>query len=125
MRYYEFESHEAYRKKLRSDMFGGFLVASALLAAMVLVYFFMRMLLAPLFKAKELKRREESIVLREIELARQAQTLQFEVDILVCERLAQILERSALSIRDRVQELEIEKELFAEMTLQSEYGSTN
>ncbi|KAJ3965024.1 hypothetical protein EV361DRAFT_873536 [Lentinula raphanica] len=112
------------QEALRAQMLGGFLVATAILCVMVVVFIVMRMLLVSWFKAKELKRREEKIARREIEMAREARTLQFDVNILVCERLAQILELSALSFQERAYELEIEKEL-ADVTLQHEYESTD
>ncbi|KAJ3709441.1 hypothetical protein C8R42DRAFT_649372 [Lentinula raphanica] len=72
-------------------------------------------------KAEELRLREEQIRLWEMELA-QRSTLQIDADVQLSERLAQFFERSAFAIRARVHELEIEREPFADMATQDEFG---
>ncbi|KAJ3816244.1 hypothetical protein EV361DRAFT_950524 [Lentinula raphanica] len=76
--------------------------------------------LAPWAKAEELKRREEQIRLREMELD-QLRTLQIDIDIQICERLAQFFERSAIAVRARAHEMENERELFADPTTQNRF----
>ncbi|KAJ3831349.1 hypothetical protein F5878DRAFT_647717 [Lentinula raphanica] len=105
-------------------MYGACMVA-IMVAAKILFFLWKKLsryvstLLAPWAKVEELKRREEQIRLREMELA-QFRVLQIDVDIQVHERLAQFFERSADIVRNRVHELQTERELFADTTSYNE-----
>ncbi|KAJ3730220.1 hypothetical protein C8R42DRAFT_714925 [Lentinula raphanica] len=72
-------------------------------------------------REEQIRLREEQIMLWERELA-QRSTLQIDADVQLSERLAQFFERSAFAIRARVHELEIEREPFADMATQDEFG---
>ncbi|KAJ3827546.1 hypothetical protein F5878DRAFT_638918 [Lentinula raphanica] len=116
--------HMQETSKSRDELIKALWFLSVIFTMMLLIYLFMLMMFTFISglrvsstKAKELKRREEMITLREKEIDRQARMLQFEVDIQVCERLARILDQSALTAQDLANELQVEKELFASMAL--------
>ncbi|KAJ3770427.1 hypothetical protein FB446DRAFT_705451 [Lentinula raphanica] len=105
-------------------MYGACMVGM-LIAAKILFFLWAKLskyvleLKSPWTKAEELRRREEQIRLREMELA-QFRVLQIDLDIEVHERLVQFFERSAYIVRNRVHELQIERELFVDTTSQNE-----
>ncbi|KAJ3818024.1 hypothetical protein EV361DRAFT_870933 [Lentinula raphanica] len=105
-------------------MYGACMVGM-LIAAKILFFLWAKLskyvleLKSPWTKAEELRRREEQIRLREMELA-QFRVLQIDLDIEVHERLVQFFERSAYIVRNRVHELQIERELFVDTTSQNQ-----